>query len=367
LGLEKTPEEFVANMVAVFREVRRVLRDDGTLWLNIGDSYNANQGAGFNAHEKTRPHLSGEGVGQKRIDAANRNTKRDRIQGIKPKDLVGIPWLLAFALRADGWWLRSEIIWAKPNPMPESVTDRPTKAHEQIFLLTKAERYFYDAEAVKEISIHAGEIKTTNGNAGMDAGFDGHRTRDGFRRGVIVPPSRNLRTVWTIPTQPYPGSHFATFPEELAERCIKAGTSEKGACPKCGAPFQRLVDVHDTGVKASGNSEKRWGNNHTNERGSGTGEVERQSGIPFTYKATETIGYIPSCGCGEQPTPCLVLDPFFGSGTVGRVCRHLRRNCIGIDLNADYLGNQARARVSAPLDRDVAKQAESIPGQKTMF
>lgn len=199
LGLEPTPEQYVANLVAVFREVRRVLRDDGTLWLNLGDSYNSAppggnpggfQGASMRAHpayDAAYPRDHAKGAGWK-------------VRGLKPKDLVGIPWRVAFALQADGWYLRSDIIWAKPNPMPESVTDRPTKSHEYIFLLSKSARYYYDQEAVAERAENA----------------------------ITVAPTRNLRSVWTIATRPYPGAHFAVFPPELPERCIKAGSAELG-------------------------------------------------------------------------------------------------------------------------------------------
>lgn len=222
LGLEATPDQYVAKMVEVFREVRRVLRDDGTLWLNIGDSYNANQGAGFNAHRDTRPHLSGEGVGQKRIDAANRNTAMPRPPGLKPKDLVGIPWRLAFALQADGWYLRSDIIWAKPNPMPESVTDRPTKAHEYVFLFSKQPRYYWDADAVREPSDHphlAGKLQKVSYHDDSAMRNDGDSV-------AVRTAARNLRSVWQIATQPFPEAHFATYPEALVERCIKAGSRD---------------------------------------------------------------------------------------------------------------------------------------------
>ena len=209
LGLEKTPEEYVAKMVAVFREVRRVLAEDGTLWLNLGDSYAANR--------------SYQVTDSKHIPVGN-TTASSVPDGLKSKDLVGIPWRVAFALQADGWYLRSDIIWAKPNPMPESVTDRPTKSHEYLFLLSKAERYYYDAAAIAEPAINAGLTIHINGNDGMDAGYDGNRTRDGFRRGVTIGDTRNARSVWTIATQPYPEAHFATFPEELARRCIVAGS-----------------------------------------------------------------------------------------------------------------------------------------------
>jgi DNA modification methylase len=188
LGLEKTPEEYVAKMVEVFREVRRVLRDDGTLWLNLGDSYT---GSGVN-DGRTNAGLNQGNAREGNLGSSRPNTK---IEGLKPKDLVGIPWRVAFALQADGWYLRSDIIWAKPNPMPEGVTDRPTKSHEYIFLLSKSARYFYDAEAIAEACV--------NDNT-----------------------TRNKRSVWTVATAPRKGSHFATFPLELPELCIKAGTKQ---------------------------------------------------------------------------------------------------------------------------------------------
>jgi DNA modification methylase len=216
LGLEATPEEYVAEMVAVFREVRRVLRDDGTLWLNLGDSYasQGGPGAGGNAARMGRAY-------QQRNIRPNGN-----YDGLKPKDLVGIPWMVAFALREDGWWLRSDIIWAKPNPMPESVTDRPTKSHEYVFLLSKRERYYYDAKAIAEPSIHAGRLVLASGDDAKNGQGDNRETAAGFtKHDTTVGATRNARTVWTIPTQPYPEAHFATFPEELARRCILAGSA----------------------------------------------------------------------------------------------------------------------------------------------
>ena len=207
LGLEATPEEYVANMVEVFREVKRVLRDDGTLWLNLGDSYAARgYSGGMNSLQK--PHQATKAVGF-----------RSAPPGLKSKDLVGIPWRVAFALQADGWYLRSDIIWAKPNPMPESVTDRPTKAHEYVFLLTKSARYYYDADAIAE--------RTT----GPDKANAFRRPQSLTHRNGSLDPyessgSRNKRTVWTITAKPYSGAHFATFPPELPEVCIKAGSSE---------------------------------------------------------------------------------------------------------------------------------------------
>jgi len=209
LGLEPTPEAYVANMVAVFREVKRVLRDDGTLWLNLGDSY-----ASGNMTGKQGPN----GITGNRAQNTISIPGRKPTNGLKEKDLVGIPWRVAFALQADGWYLRSDIIWAKPNPMPESVTDRPTKAHEYIFLLTKQARYYYDADAVREEATYGGykDARSYNGKNGGDVEdpkWDG--------RGAT---GRNRRTVWTIPTAPYSGAHFATFPPDLVRPCVLAGS-----------------------------------------------------------------------------------------------------------------------------------------------
>jgi DNA modification methylase len=224
LGLEKTPELYVAGMVEVFREVKRVLRNDGTLWLNIGDSY-ANTG---NSDTSKVGGFTGS-----RIRAGKKGTMDSRPRaipdGCKPKDLIGIPWMLAFALRADGWYLRSDIIWHKPNPMPESVTDRPTKSHEYLFLLSKSDRYFYDADAIAEESTDPESLrgwKPRNPQAFVGQRFS--ETRVGFSKigeGKTY-PTRNRRSVWTVTVHPYSGAHFATFPPALIEPCIKAGSAK---------------------------------------------------------------------------------------------------------------------------------------------
>ena len=213
LGLEPTPDAYVASIVAVFREVRRVLRDDGTLWLNVGDSYCGGGGYAPDAPCNQR-RAKGDSWGAMNPHSRREGEARTKARpgytppGLKPKDLVGIPWRLAFALQADGWYLRSDIIWSKPNPMPESVTDRPTKSHEYVFLLTKSARYFFDADAVREP--HVGPFHAP-----------GNKGREGVAE---IQKGRNCRSVWTITTQPYPDAHFATFPEALPERCITAGT-----------------------------------------------------------------------------------------------------------------------------------------------
>jgi DNA modification methylase len=204
LGLESTPEAYVAKMVQVFAEVRRVLRDDGTIWVNLGDSYAASGPAG--------------GAGKQHTNKGSVNVPvRIAPLGLKPKDLVGIPWRVAFALQADGWYLRSDIIWSKPNPMPESVTDRPTKAHEYIFLLSKNERYYFDADAVKE---PLACLPHAPGNRKLDESRNDH---DQMSKIWGANGLRNIRSVWTIATQPYPEAHFATFPEDLIKPCILAG------------------------------------------------------------------------------------------------------------------------------------------------
>lgn len=235
IGLEATPDEFVAAMVAVFREVRRVLRDDGTLWLNLGDSY-ASAGQRGDTRSGFNERYFGKGVPGKQAETVKHLPPNVVPEGCKPKDLIGIPWMVAFALRADGWYLRSDIIWAKPNPMPESVTDRPTKAHEYLFLLSKQPRYYYDADAIREDFADerngnpGAYHRTTQASKGAnndraDLGFLNNGA--GWDRGAEI-GGRNKRSVWTVATQPYSGAHFATFPPKLIEPCVLAGAPEHG-------------------------------------------------------------------------------------------------------------------------------------------
>jgi len=296
MGLEPTPAEFVAGMVAVFREVRRVLKDDGTLWLNLGDSY-ANDGKW------------GGSTGGKHVKAVHGDTgigRGKKTTGLKPKDLIGIPWRVAFALQADGWYLRQDIIWSKPNPMPESVRDRCTKAHEYIFMLSKSQRYFYDKDAIAEPVLESSIARISQASFGTQTGGEkdygvtgvnanrsmrktlenfaasakkqdgtGNRQYTGFNDRYFgqteSKPTRNKRSVWTVTTKPFKGAHFATFPPDLIEPCILAG------CPVGGT----------------------------------------------------------------------VLDPFFGAGTTGLVAANLGRHAIGIELNPEYAA-LARERIDAP-------------------
>jgi len=245
-GLRSLPDQCIQSvitLVTVFREVRRVLRDDGTVWLNLGDSYvggskKSTQGP------KQRTNHGGDWTQNDRLA-----TLKSTVNGLKPKDLIGIPWRVAFALQADGWYLRSDIIWNKPNAMPESVTDRPTSSYDHIFLLTKRARYYYDHEAVRGPqtgNAHSrgnGITPKTVNKSGRDGNI---RANESFHSSIShhteIPGGRNLRNVWIIPTQPTSDLHFATFPQALVEPCIKAGTSERGCCPECGAPWHRVIE-----------------------------------------------------------------------------------------------------------------------------
>jgi DNA modification methylase len=235
-------------MVAVFREVRRVLRDDGTLWLNLGDSYSGSGKGAWNVpderkvnvKETYRPNVNPSKIGNTAREAAKtKYAGEDRNYGLKPKDLIGIPWRVAFALQADGWYLRQDIIWSKPNPMPESVTDRCTKAHEYIFLMSKSARYFYDADAVKEPG--AEPDRERNDRIG---GANGHTVRHSEGGMIGATATRNKRSVWTVTTQPYSEAHFATFPPALIEPCILAG------CPKGGTVLDPFGGAGTTGLVA---------------------------------------------------------------------------------------------------------------------
>lgn len=343
LGLERTPEEYIANMVAVFRECWRVLRDDGTLWLNIGDSYAASPSGNHDA-QKDRPRIDGVfhvptwDTFQEQVKG-NQNNKL--VSGLKPKDLVGIPWRLAFALQADGWYLRSDIIWNKPNPMPESVTDRPTKSHEYLFLLAKRERYYYDAEAIREEnkpeSLERYEY-SLEGSYTPGYAYPNEK-REKPQQWNLNPAGRNRRTVWTIPTAPYKGAHFATFPPALVEPCIKAGTSERGVCPKCGKGWRRVIEKEKIGDNISAR-----GNHRVN-----SGLALPPSGAG--NNPAVTLGWQPSCTCGQdnggplEPIPAIVFDPFVGSGTTVKVAYDLGRRGVGLDLSLEYLSEQATTRI----------------------
>jgi len=230
IGIEDTPEAYVSNLVSVFREVKRTLKDDGTLWVNIGDSYNGSGKAGKRPEYQSRHTEFGKPSAHKERFGPPTN-----IKGLKPKDLIGIPWMLAFALREDGWFLRSDIVWQKPNPMPSSVSDRCTSSHEYIFMLSKRQKYYFDADAIKEpcVTQTKNTSKKRNDNKGRTdkQGELGKQTYTGFNSRYFskTPPKyRNKRDVWTVSTKPYSGAHFATFPPDLILPCILAGCKAGG-------------------------------------------------------------------------------------------------------------------------------------------
>lgn len=333
LGLEPTPEQYVTHIVEVFREVRRVLRPDGTLWLNIGDSFAA-QGVSREYGSSDGATGRGDGVGGTRSAPA----------GLPAKNLIGIPWRVAFALQADGWILRSDIIWAKPNPMPESVTDRPTKSHEYLFLFAKQARYYYDADAIAERAIYAGTTVKASNPATAKNGAKGTygATAIGFtQHDTAVGDTRNARDVWTIQTQPYPGAHFATFPEALVEPCILAGSSPQ-ACSVCGAPWQREMEKGEPELRA-------WSAAGAGQYDDSLGGMRRTSldaGSTLKHIVPRTTtGWKPTCRHDDGSGICTVLDPFNGSGTTGRVAVRHGRRYIGVDISSEYLTEQAMQRI----------------------
>jgi DNA modification methylase len=307
LGLESTVELYVERMIEVFREVRRVLRHDGTVWLNLGDVYASS--------------VNGRSAAATKLLGRDDRTFRDKPiatagHGIKPKDLCLVPARVALGLQRDGWWLRSDIVWTKPNPMPESVRDRPTRAYEHVLLLAKSAHYFYDAVAVRE---------SASGYA-LD-GADG----------------RNRLDVWTIATEPFPEGHFATFPTALVERCILAGSSAMGCCAKCGVPRIRLEErVSANGRRVVVPAAQRAAYGADGRPLAGDNAITSDELVRGGFHARNGLvrkspaGWAPSCECGAGAAPCMVLDPFAGAGTVGLVADRLQRDAVLIELNPNY-------------------------------
>lgn len=347
IGLEATPDAFIQELVAVFRGVWRVLRDDGVLLVNIGDSYAAS-GRGGNPTFATST-LRGGHANQ---DAARIARSRSPAAGMKPKDLIGIPWMLAFALRADGWYLRQEIVWSKPNTMPESVADRCTKSHESLFLLAKSESYYFDAFAIREPASETPASVARRARAGGKAvGNSAMFGEPGGQSGARALPaagsgSRNARSVWTIATKPSAVEHFATMAPELAERAIRAGSSERGCCPACGARWVRVTrptfEVGHTGTTGS-----RYARGSTAGRLARLRQAAREQGAEYTG-ARVHVGWRPDCACNFPapltPVPDTVLDPFGGAGTTALVADQLQRDAVLVELNPTY-SDAAAARI----------------------
>lgn len=376
IGLEASPDAFVAKLVEVFREVRRVLRDDGTVWLNLGDSYSGAGPSGASYQSKTtmeREGKSSDGAFRISKSLAQRGLtyaekKPIPTPGLKAKDLIGIPWRVAFALQADGWYLRQDIIWHKPNPMPESVRDRCTKAHEYIFLLSKSERYYFNSEAMQEPASGPGKICGPKNDA---------MRGDGDRTGIVRGDgeNRNRRSVWTVATKPYKGAHFATFPPDLIRPCILAGCPPKGKRCDCDEVIASPLgsgSIEDPTMQTG-----RAGMNRPRRDNEGTrpitrreqrheaiemkasphrAEIERECGPAFAhYIRTDRSGARPlphdirkkymEAGWITEAPSCThpieeagtVLDPFGGSGTTAQVALEEGRKAVLCELNTDYI------------------------------
>jgi len=357
LGLEPTPELYIDHMVQVFREVRRVLRGDGTLWLNMGDSYCGYKGDNYMKNPESSQLQNKSSVPK----CHNIGFPRTAGNGLKPKDLIGIPWRLALALQADGWYLRSAMPWVKRSAMPESCQDRPASALEYMFLLSKSQKYYFDMNAIKinyqQSSINrADDSQVTTSNPDRQVQFKRQLNNNGrnFRNTDLFfeslePPfgaifCRDEMVGLDVNPQAMKEAHFATFPEKLIEPCIKAGTSEKGCCSECGSPWVRVVDKL--------------------KRGGGKG-LDKSSGWTESQRGSvesKTIGWKPGCRCNMgypdmdlspddgayvpcNTIPCIVLDPFLGAGTTFIVSYKLGRKCIGIELSKSYLDEIAIPRI----------------------
>ncbi len=360
-------KEFIETLVILFREVRRVLRSDGTCWINMGDSYASS--------------VNGRSAADTKATGNDDRTFRDKPfstvgNGLKPKDLCGQPWRLALALQDDGWWLRQDIIWAKPNPMPESVSDRCTKSHEYIFLMTKSEHYWFDAESIREPAVNGdpnpprgskgvkgqqnkGNRKTFRGGGTYtnQGAFNNSDCKSNTVKGNTQEPviDRNKRSVWTVSTAQTKDAHFATFPIELITPMILAGCPAM-VCDCCGKPYEREVET------VGGTTGKSWVNH---DRDSVYGLTRHGSTQPMkdgTYTRVDK-GFKPTCSCGTGTTSGVVYDPFMGSGTTALVARSLGRRYIGSELNAEYI-KIASDRLRMPMEkRQVVKESnlEGLP------
>ena len=334
IGLEATPDAYVARMVEVFRAVRDVLRDDGTLWLNLGDSYSRSPkkgGSGPNGKNESHwgygdAQSAKNGSSDGLVGRADRPGSRSG--GLGEKQLLGIPWRVAFALQADGWILRQDIVWNKPNPMPESVTDRCTKAHEYIFMLSKSPRYYFDSKAMQEPAVYPAGTKGAKGSKERQA-ISGVNARPPEYK--VYTGLRNRRSVWTVTTKPFKGAHFATFPPDLIEPCVLAGVPER-CCSVCGAPFERQTSRGVEAKEVDGSDLDRFG--------TGNHGVHRKVGGQYQKWLDEnpavTVGWKPTCKHNAAFTSGTVLDPFGGSGTTAGVAQKHGRKWALCEINAEY-------------------------------
>ena len=429
-GLEPSIGEFVDHAVEVFREVRRVLRDDGTLWLNLGDSYAATRTEQVPSTKGGHKHGPGAAAGGRKSAVP---------VGLKAGDICNVPNRVAVALQADGWYWRSTIIWAKRSPMPESISGwrwrqcrvkvgvngtpvqhvpsgwdrreqshdviaagrydgnqrltewadcpgcekcepngglvlrqgkwRPTTAHEYLFLFSKSELYFCDGDAVAEMC--GANTHSSGSNSRSKAGVEGvERNNTSFNAATYGDvETRNPRSVWTFSSEPYKGAHFATFPTALPRRCIEAGTSSAGCCASCGSCLAPIVETVRVPTRPAIHNKiwKHMGADALTQRNSTSPNLDPQRHIAIT----RITGYRPTCNCAAEIAPCVVLDPFGGSGTTAQVATQIGRRAVICEINPEY-ADLARQRILVPLDKDELvrqKRAESAwsPGQMALF
>lgn len=330
IGLEEKLDDYLDKIINVMMEVHRVLRKDGTLWLNLGDTY----ATGSPNNPTTTKQQSNKGSLRDNI------ARRPYLNNpqLKAKDLCGVPWRVAFALQERGWYLRSDIIYARKNGIPESVKDRPTRSHEYVFLLSKSKKYFYDCDAIREpyTTTHP-RRRSTNFKKGSEVG------NHGIGNEILYPnPSgKNKRDVWILPVSPLKNSlHFASFNWKLVEPCVKAGTSSYGCCDKCKSPYIRIVEREQF-------ESERGGEPYRKERGVGTTADRR---ILNENAEIKMLGWKQNCKCeNSSAVPCVILDPFSGIATVGVEALKYNQNYIGIDLNPDY-NNYAKDRLDKVLN-----------------